>query len=70
MHIKTVNKALAQAGIRAELVRGDGYFYFWGPDMDLARETGVYGVHRLNDLPLSLWIQEAQARKMISEKGI
>lgn len=64
MRLSTVNKALAQAGIRAELVRGQDYFYFWGPDMDLARETGVYGVHRLNDFPLSLWIQEAQARRI------
>ena len=63
MRLSTVNKALAQAGIRAELVRGQDYFYFVGPDMDLTQETGVYGVQRLNDFPLSLWIQEAQARR-------
>jgi len=60
--LAAVNKALAAAGIDAELVKGDGYFYFVGQDVELAREQGVYGVFRLNDLSLEQWVEEARQR--------
>lgn len=62
MNIRTVNKAIAEAGIRAQLVRGTGYYYFVGDDVSLARETGVYGVYRLNDLTLEQWLEEARCK--------
>lgn len=60
--IKQVNEALKAEGIDAEIVRGDGYFYFFGPSMDLANEQGVYGVVRLSDMSVERWVQEAKDR--------
>ena len=61
--ISKVNEALKAAGIDAELnySRRDEYFYFTGPAIGGAFQTGVY-VPRLNDLSLDEWI--AEARKM------
>ena len=60
--LAAVNKALAAAGIDAELVKGRGYFYFAGSDMDYAEEQGVYGVFRLSDLSVSQWVEEARSK--------
>ena len=60
--LKKVNAELVRLGIRAELVKGDGYFYFVGQDVELAQEQGVYGVFRLNDLTLDQWVEEARQR--------
>lgn len=60
--LRKVNGELTRAGIRAELVKGDGYFYFVGQDVELAQEQGVYGVFRLNDLSLEQWVEEARQR--------
>lgn len=60
--LAAVNKALAAAGIDAELVKGRGYFYFVGSDMDCAEEQGVYGVFRLSDLSVTQWVEEARSK--------
>ena len=60
--LKQINEALKAEGIDAEIHRGEGYFYFSGPAMDLAHEQGVYGVARLSDLPVERWVQEAKAK--------
>ena len=60
--LAAVNKALAAAGIDAELVKGRGYFYFVGSDMDYAKEQGVYGVFRLSDLSVTQWVEEARSK--------
>lgn len=60
--LAAVNKALASAGIDAELVKGRGYFYFVGSDMDYAEEQGVYGVFRLSDLSVTQWVEEARSK--------
>lgn len=60
--ITAINKALAAAGIDAELVKGRGYFYFVGSDMDYAEEQGVYGVFRLSDLSVTQWVEEARSK--------
>ncbi|AFB83329.1 hypothetical protein PSV3_00171 [Septimatrevirus PSV32] len=60
--LAAVNKALAAAGIDAELVKGRGYFYFVGSDMDYAEEQGVYGVFRLSDLSVTQWVEEARSK--------
>jgi hypothetical protein len=57
-----INKALAEAGLRGELVKSTGYFYFSGPSFDHCREQGVYGVHRLGDLTVEQWVQEARSK--------
>ena len=52
--LKKVNKAIKDKGYDAELVKGDGYFYFSGEDVSLCFEQGVY-VYRLNQLTLEHW---------------
>lgn len=62
--IKQVNKALAAKGYKAELVRGDGYFYFWGPDTAKFEESGVYGgVTRLSDLTVERWVEMFEEKR-------
>lgn len=62
--LKKVNEALKQLGESAELVRGEGYFYFEGEDTLLMQQTGVY-VYRLNELTLDQWISEYNKLKKI-----
>lgn len=66
--LKKVNAALKQHGISGELVRAEGYFYFWGDDFDLTKEQGVYGVARLNDLSLERWLEEAKGKLSKSDE--
>ena len=56
--LKAVNKAIAARGIKAEIVQGDGYLYFFGDDVELADSTSVWGVCRLNHLSLERWMVE------------
>lgn len=55
-----IAKACVAAGLPAdiELVKGDGYFYFWGHEVAMWPATSVY-VYHLNDLTLEQWVQEA-----------
>lgn len=57
MQLRTVNKAIAARGIDAELVHGEGYFYFVGSAVENADSTSVM-VFRLNDLTLDQWMEE------------
>lgn len=59
LQIKTVNKAIAHMG-DITLIKGDGYFYFAGDNVDIG-STGVY-VFSLNQLTLEQWICEANSR--------
>lgn len=55
-----IAKACVAAGLPAdiELVKGNGYFYFWGHDVALWPSSSVY-VFSLNDLTLDQWVNEA-----------
>lgn len=56
-----VNKAIQKAGMQEiELVKGKGYFYFIGDNVDLSKPS-VY-VYKVNDLTMDQWIQEAKER--------
>ena len=59
---RQVNAALKRAGINGTVERGDGYWYFAGPDFDRSYETGVYGCAYLSNMPVSRWVDEARAR--------
>lgn len=56
--IKSVNKAIAARGIKAEIVQGKDYLYFSGDDVELAESTSVGGVCRLNHMSLDRWMIE------------
>lgn len=55
--LKQVNSKIAELGFKAELVKGEGYFYFIGDDVDLCYSTSV-GVYRLNHLSMEDWLSE------------
>ena len=57
--LKAVNKAIAAKGIKAELVKGEGYFYFIGDAVETghADSTSVWAFS-LNQLNLDAWLDE------------
>jgi len=57
---KSIDAALKSAGISAEIVKGNGYFYFSGDSMNLAKQQGVYGVCRYSDLSVERWVDECR----------
>jgi hypothetical protein len=66
--IAAVNKALAARGSKDELVKGNGYFYFWGDTAITWYCSSVY-VCKLNHIPtVEGWLRqydmlEAENRK-------
>ena len=62
MQLRTVNKALNAKYPGLELVKGEGYFYFFGAGVEVCKESGVYGAYRLNDLTLDQWINAADEK--------
>ena len=73
IQLRTVNNEIAKRGISAELVKGDGYFYFIGDAVEHADAASVY-VNSLNELPLSRWMEElddyvAASSKASSQRG-
>lgn len=57
--VKAVNKALSDAGIPAEVFKGEGYWYFFGDEPPMWPQSAVY-VYKLSDLSIEGWVQEAQ----------
>lgn len=55
--LKAVNKALAAAGIKDELVKGKDYFYFWGEKAQTWYGSSVMTC-QLNSLTIEQWIAE------------
>jgi hypothetical protein len=53
---KKVNAAIAALGYKAELVKGDGYFYFAGDDVKIDAPS-VY-VYRLTEFSVEEWLGE------------
>lgn len=62
--INNVNAALRSAGIDAELVRGDGYFWFDGPDVERAYTSSVMTAH-LTSMSVEEWV--ARGREFAEE---
>lgn len=60
LRLDSVNKKIAERGIKAELVKGDGYFYFVGDDLGLEYTSSVM-VNRINQLTLDQWMEELDA---------
>jgi len=60
--LKAINSAIEGSGISAELVKGCGYYYFTGADVDCAYEQGVYGVRLLSDLTVEQWVGIAKEK--------
>lgn len=56
--IKSVNAAIVAKGIKAEIVKGNGYFWFCGDDVQFATSTSVDAVCAINHLTLEQWMSE------------
>ena len=56
--INNVNAALKEAGFDAELVKGNGYFWF-DSDESIMWYTSSVSVYRLSDIPtVEAWVAE------------
>lgn len=55
--VSTINSSIARLGIRAELRRGSGYFYFVGDAVSYAQSTSVM-VYKVGQLTEAQWIDE------------
>ena len=51
----TINKEIKKLGYEAELIKGEGYFYFVGKDVDVS--VGIY-VNKIDELSFEEWIEE------------
>lgn len=60
--LNQINKAIKVAGYKAELFKGEGYFYFSGHDVDLLDDLGVYGVFHLSDYTIEQWVEELKQK--------
>jgi hypothetical protein len=57
IQLRTVNKKLKELGFgQYELVKGEGYFYVCGPEVELWYTSSIY-VYSLNQLSLDQWIE-------------
>lgn len=59
MGIKQFNKQIADKGIAAELVKGEGYFYFVGDAITVDSSVMVYAFRHLT---LDQWWEELRSR--------
>lgn len=56
---KAVTKAIREAGLNGELVRGNGYYYFVGPAFESCKTTMVI-THHIAAYTLEEWVAEAK----------
>lgn len=69
VQLRTVNKALAAAGIRAELIRArEGYHYFVGEDVEYCYSTSVYTV-QTSRYSVEQWLTYAREFKAETVKA-
>lgn len=60
--ISQVNAALKKAGLDAEIVKGNGYFYFSGPGTEKWYTASVM-VNSVSQLTLDQWVAEYHTLK-------
>lgn len=65
LHLKTVNDELAKRGHKAALAKGDGYFYFTGPDTKDWLDVSI-GVRTINSHTLKEWMDEFKRLKELN----
>lgn len=66
--IRRINEALKARGITDELVRGNGYFYFWGDAAIKWGHSSVY-VCKLNHIPtVEQWMRQYDILKEQGDK--
>lgn len=58
---RTVNAALKAKGYKAEIVRGEGYWYFYGPDADHFDEQGIYIMY-ISHQTIEQWVRDFEVK--------
>lgn len=54
--LKSVNRELQKTFPDFELVKGDGYFYIWGPNCESWQSSMIY-TNTINQLTLQQWME-------------
>ncbi len=67
LHLKVVNEELKKRGHRAELMKGDGYFYFSGPEAADWLDRTVKA-RTINSLTLKQWVEEYRRLKELNSQ--
>lgn len=67
--INNINKALVEAGLQCEIVKGDGYFWFDGPAVEQCHSTSVATCH-LTAYSVDQWVAEAANLASESSRSI
>jgi hypothetical protein len=67
LNLKVVNDELARLGLKAELAKGAGYFFFRGREADDWIDRTV-GVRTINSLTLKQWVEEYHRLKALNEQ--
>jgi hypothetical protein len=65
LHLKTINDELGRRGYKAELEKGNGYFYFQGGEAAGWLDRTVK-VRTVNSLTLKEWMEEFERLKNLN----
>lgn len=58
--LKQINKAIAAKGIKAELCKGEGYYFAFGDDVQYAYATSINGIAYLNMQSVEEWVKDVE----------
>jgi len=67
LHLKVINDELARLGFKAQLVKGDGYFYFKDGEAEDWLDRTVKA-RTINTMTLKEWIAEFRRLKELNER--
>ena len=64
--VKSIHDELERAGHDVRVEKGDGYFYFWGPEVNSWLDRTVK-IPTLGSLTLEQWLAEFKRLKKLNE---
>jgi hypothetical protein len=67
LHLKVINDELARLGFKAQLAKGDGYFYFTEGEAADWLDKSVKA-RTINTLTLKEWVAEFRRLKELNER--
>jgi hypothetical protein len=67
LHLKVINDELKRLGFRAELAKGNGYFFFRSGEAEDWIDRSV-GVRTINSMTLKEWVEEYRRLKALNQQ--
>jgi hypothetical protein len=67
LHLKVINDELARLGIKTELAKGSGYFYFRSGEAEDWIDRTVT-VRTINSFTLKQWVEEFRRLKALNQQ--